>query len=159
MTPPSRRPSDLPTSLSPARRTAIRRRLLRWYDDHQRDLPWRSRAGDAYAQWVAEVMLQQTRVETVLRYYDRFLHRFPGLHALAAADHEEILKRWEGLGYYRRALHLHRAARLLHQRGSGVPSTAKELRRLPGIGEYTAASESRAQRVGSAGEVSGDCPV
>jgi len=85
-------------------------------------------------------MLQQTRVETVVRYYDRFLHRFPSLDALATAGHDEVLKRWEGLGYYRRVLHLHRAARILHLHGSGVPATAKELLRLPGVGEYTAAA-------------------
>lgn len=85
-------------------------------------------------------MLQQTRVETVVKYYERFLRRFPDLAALAGADHEDVLKHWEGLGYYRRILHLHRAAQIIHDRGGGIPSTAVELRALPGVGEYTAAA-------------------
>ena len=126
--------------IEPALRTRIRRKLLRWYDRNRRDLPWRHRAHDPYAQWVAEIMLQQTRVETVLAYYDRFLRRFPDIAALAVADHEDVVKRWEGLGYYRRILHLHRAAKLIHERGGGVPTSAAELQRLPGVGAYTAAA-------------------
>ncbi len=119
---------------------AIRRALLRWYDRARRDLPWRRRAGDAYAQWVAEIMLQQTRVETVRDYYERFLKRFPDVGALARAAQEEVLKAWEGLGYYRRVLHLHRAAQQLHACGQEVPRTFDALRKLPGIGDYTAAA-------------------
>ncbi len=112
---------------------------MAWYDRHRRDLPWRRRT-DAYGQWVAEVMLQQTRVETVRDYYERFLRRFPDLATLAQADHDEVLRYWQGLGYYRRALHLHRAARLLFQREEHVPDSFDELLRLPGIGDYTAAA-------------------
>jgi len=126
--------------LSVGRSERIRRRLLAWYDRHRRDLPWRRRSTDAYAQWVAEVMLQQTRVETVLTYYAPFLRRFPTLGALARAPLEDVLKPWEGLGYYRRAINLHRAAGQLRQDGRPIPSTAAELRKLPGIGTYTAAA-------------------
>lgn len=126
--------------LTTSRRLAIRRALLRWYDGHRRDLPWRRREGDAYAQWVAEIMLQQTRVETVLAYYERFLKRFPDVAALARAAPQEVLKAWEGLGYYRRVLHLHRAAQQLHERAQEVPQTFDALRALPGIGDYTAAA-------------------
>jgi len=81
--------------LTPTARAAIRRKLLRWYDRHKRDLPWRRRAEDPYAQWVAEVMLQQTRVETVIAYYEPFLRRFPTLRRLAEADHESRkVSRW-----------------------------------------------------------------
>jgi A/G-specific adenine glycosylase len=141
MTPPDRRHRPATWRvISPSLRSFIKRRLLRWYDRNQRDLPWRRRGGDPYAQWVAEIMLQQTRVETVLDYYERFLARFPGVETLARADHEKVLKHWEGLGYYRRALHLHQAARIVRDVGDGVPTTAEELRRLPGIGDYTAAA-------------------
>jgi A/G-specific adenine glycosylase len=128
---------SIPASL----RTSIRRRLLRWYDGHRRALPWRRRQSDPYAQWVAEIMLQQTRVDTVLPYYARFLKRFPAPRRLAAASHDAVLKQWEGLGYYRRALNLHRAAKVVRDRYDGVmPESARELRMLPGIGEYTAAA-------------------
>ncbi len=131
-----------PTSstIPPPHRAKFRKCLLRWYDRNRRDLPWRSRAGDPYAQWVAEIMLQQTRVETVVAYYDRFLRRFPDISSLASARHDEVLKHWEGLGYYRRALHMHRAAQALHKSGHDVPVSACRLRKLPGIGEYTAAA-------------------
>ncbi len=125
---------------TPTARAAIRRKLLRWYDRNNRDLPWRRRADDPYAQWLAEVMLQQTRVETVIKYYERFLRRFPTLRRLAEADHEDALKQWEGLGYYRRILHLHRAARMVCDRGGVIPDTVEGLRTLPGVGEYTAAA-------------------
>ncbi len=124
----------------PTAHAVIRRRLLRWYDLHRRDLPWRRRADDPYAQWVAEIMLQQTRVETVIEYYERFLRRFPTIGRLARAGHEEVLKHWEGLGYYRRILHLHRAARMVCDNGGVIPNNAEALRALPGVGEYTAAA-------------------
>lgn len=120
--------------------TAIRRKLLRWYDLFRRDLPWRRRADDPYAQWVAEIMLQQTRVETVIAYYERFLRRFPTTQRLARADHESVLKHWEGLGYYRRIFHLHRAAQMVCDNGGVIPDNAAALRALPGVGEYTAAA-------------------
>jgi len=114
--------------------------LLRWYAANRRDLPWRRRR-DPYAIWIAEVMLQQTRVETAIPYYERFLARFPTLNALAAAPLEEVLKAWEGLGYYARARHLHRAARILvEQFGGAFPRTLQEWRRLPGVGPYIAAA-------------------
>ncbi|RME41626.1 MAG: A/G-specific adenine glycosylase, partial [Planctomycetota bacterium] len=127
-------------TLPSALRARIRRALLRWYDRHARDLPWRRRRHDPYAQWVAEIMLQQTRVETVIRYYERFLRRFPDVNRLAAARHDTLLKYWEGLGYYRRALHMHEAARRIVKEGNGLPASAEAWRRLPGIGEYTAAA-------------------
>lgn len=113
--------------------------LLHWYAQNGRDLPWRRRK-DPYAIWVAEAMLQQTRVETVIPYYERFLSRFPTLADLAAAPLEEVLKAWEGLGYYARARHLHHAARILMERGGSFPRTLGEWRRLPGVGPYVAAA-------------------
>ncbi|MDW8065629.1 MAG: A/G-specific adenine glycosylase [Anaerolineae bacterium] len=118
----------------------ISENLLRWYAANHRDLPWRRRR-DPYAVWVAEIMLQQTRVETVIPYYERFLDRFPTLQDLAAASLEEVLKAWEGLGYYARARHLHRAARILiEERGGSFPQTLQGWRRLPGVGPYVAAA-------------------
>ncbi|MEK6799210.1 MAG: A/G-specific adenine glycosylase [Planctomycetota bacterium] len=130
----------LPGELSSTTFTAVRRKLLSWYDRRRRDLPWRRRAHDAYAQWVAEIMLQQTRVETVMHYYEPFLQRFPDVAALALADRSQVMKAWEGLGYYRRALHLHEAARVVHRRGGELPRRLDEWRELPGVGDYTAAA-------------------
>lgn len=114
--------------------------LLVWYERHRRDLPWR-RTKDPYAIWVAEIMLQQTRVDTVIAYYERFLSQFPTLESLAAAPLDNVLKSWEGLGYYARARNLHTAARRIVQESSGcLPQTPEDLRRLPGIGRYTAAA-------------------
>jgi A/G-specific adenine glycosylase len=112
--------------------------LLAWFDRHRRDLPWR-RTADPYRIWLSEVMLQQTRVETVLPYYDRFLVRFPTIEALAAAEVEEVLALWSGLGYYRRARQLHAAARKVAGLGS-FPRTLEGLLALPGVGAYTAAA-------------------
>jgi A/G-specific adenine glycosylase len=112
--------------------------LLTWYDRKRRDLPWRRR-DDAYSIWLSEVMLQQTRVDTVVPYYERFLERFPDVEALAAASEEEVLAAWSGLGYYRRARYLHAAARQISARGE-MPASAAQWRLLPGIGEYTAAA-------------------
>jgi A/G-specific adenine glycosylase len=114
--------------------------LLRWYGVHRRDLPWRH-SRDPYAIWVSEIMLQQTRVETVIPYYHRFLARFPSVRALSRAHETAVLAAWSGLGYYRRARHLHRAARLVVREHGGVlPNTLEGLRALPGIGAYTAAA-------------------
>jgi A/G-specific adenine glycosylase len=111
---------------------------LRWYDVTARDLPWR-KTRDPYAIWVAEVMLQQTRVDTVLHYYERFLARFPDVGALARASEDEVLALWSGLGYYRRARMLHRGAReLLARYGGQMPIDPRARRALPGIGRYTA---------------------
>ena len=127
-------------SLNPDRARRARRRLLAHYDRAARDLPWR-RTSDPYAIWISEVMLQQTRVETVRERWAAFLERFPDLHRLAAAREASVLKAWEGLGYYRRARALHRAARvLLNEHGGRLPEDAEALRRLPGFGAYTAAA-------------------
>ncbi|MZP31225.1 A/G-specific adenine glycosylase [Heliobacterium undosum] len=111
--------------------------LLHWYDANKRDLPWR-RTKDPYAIWVSEVMLQQTRVETVIPYYHTFLGRFPDPAALAAASEEVVLKGWEGLGYYSRARHLQAAARQIVERyGGQIPADPDRFRSLPGVGPYT----------------------
>lgn len=116
----------------------FRRDLLRWYRRHHRQLPWRA-TRDPYRIWVSEIMLQQTRVETVLPYYARWLRAFPTMHALARAKADRVLKQWEGLGYYSRARNLHRAAQTVVREYSGkLPRTAEGLRQLPGIGRYTA---------------------
>ncbi|MFO7246069.1 MAG: A/G-specific adenine glycosylase [Thermaerobacter sp.] len=114
--------------------------LLAWYRRCGRALPWRT-SPDPYAVLVSEFMLQQTRVDTVIPYFHRFLQRFPTLESLAAAPLEDVLAAWEGLGYYRRARHLHAAARAIVDRHGGrVPADPAELRRLPGVGPYTAAA-------------------
>ncbi len=118
--------------------TALRHDLLAWYRTHRRDLPWR-RTRDPYRIWISEVMLQQTQVATVIPYYQRFLASFPDLEALARADIQTVLKHWEGLGYYRRAHHLHQAARELVRSGKGrVPDQHLAFRALPGVGDYIA---------------------
>lgn len=111
--------------------------LLAWFDERARDLPWR-RTRDPYAIWVSEVMLQQTRVETVIPYFERFLARFPTLADLAAAEEQAVLAAFSGLGYYRRARLLHRGAREAHARHGEVPRDRAARRALPGIGDYTA---------------------
>ncbi len=122
-------------------RQAVRRRLLPWFARHQRDLPWRREPRQPYAVWVSEIMLQQTRVDTVIPYYQRFLERFPDVATLAAAPLQAVLKAWENLGYYSRARNLHRAARLLmRERNGQLPATPAELAALPGLGPYTAAA-------------------
>jgi A/G-specific adenine glycosylase len=114
--------------------------LLAWYADNARDLPWR-KGRDPYAIWVAEIMLQQTRVETVIPYYKRWMKRFPKVEDLAEASTDDVLLHWEGLGYYRRAHHLYKAATEVVSRYEGqVPRTMKALLSLPGIGDYTAAA-------------------
>ncbi|MFO8174857.1 MAG: A/G-specific adenine glycosylase [Longimicrobiales bacterium] len=116
----------------------IRHILLRAYDEGKRDLPWR-RETDPYRVWVSEVMLQQTRVETVIPYYRTWVTRFPDLESLAAAEEEDVLRAWKGLGYYSRARNLQRAARVVRERFNGkLPADGNDLRSLPGIGEYTA---------------------
>jgi A/G-specific adenine glycosylase len=116
----------------------IRRKLLGWYKKNKRDLPWR-RTRDPYAIWVAETMLQQTQVKTVLPYYKRFLQAFPTVDALAKAPLERVLRLWSGLGYYRRAENLKTAARrLVRDHGGKLPREYSQLRALAGIGDYTA---------------------
>jgi A/G-specific adenine glycosylase len=116
----------------------VRRALLRFYRRHRRDLPWR-RTRDPYAIWVSEIMLQQTQVVTVVPRYAEFLRRYPDVRALAMADEAKVCEAWAGLGYYRRARHLHQAACVVRDRYHGtMPTTAAELRTLPGVGRYTA---------------------
>jgi A/G-specific adenine glycosylase len=114
----------------------LRRRLLAWFDRHRRDLPWR-RDRNPYRIWVSEVMLQQTTVAAAAPYFERFLAAFPNLADLAAADEQDVLRLWEGLGYYRRARHLHRAARrLAAEHGGKLPDDPAVWRGLPGVGRY-----------------------
>lgn len=116
----------------------LRRCLIRWFDRAARDLPWR-RTSDPYAIWISEVMLQQTQVATVVTYFERFLATFPTIAALAAADRQDVLRAWEGLGYYRRAVQLHLAAKVIVERhGGALPRDRAVLARLPGVGPYTA---------------------
>jgi A/G-specific adenine glycosylase len=117
---------------------AMRRRLLSWYETHKRDLPWR-RTSDPYAVWLSEAMLQQTQVGTVIPYYNRFMQTLPNVKALDRAPLAKVLSLWSGLGYYRRAENLKKAARIVAARHGGeLPADARKLRALPGIGEYTA---------------------
>ena len=118
----------------------ISARLLAWFQEARRDLPWR-RTRDPYAIWVSEVMLQQTQVAAVIPYYERFMARFPTVESLATADLGEVLAMWQGLGYYGRARNLHAAARIVRdEMGGHLPREAEALRALPGIGEYIAAA-------------------
>lgn len=129
--------SDLPTL---RQRPALARALDDWYARGHRDLAWR-RTRDPYHIWVSEIMLQQTRVETVIPYYARFLARFPDVSALAAAELDDVLKLWEGLGYYARARNLHRAAGVVvAEHGGELPRDVDAVRRLPGVGRSTAGS-------------------
>jgi A/G-specific adenine glycosylase len=118
----------------------ITKSLLDWYRRSNRDLPWR-RTRDPWAIWVSEVMLQQTQVATVIPYYQRFLARFPDVAAAAAASLDDVLKHWEGLGYYARARNLHAAARrVVDEYGGEIPRDPDAFRKLPGVGEYIAAA-------------------
>jgi A/G-specific adenine glycosylase len=117
---------------------AMRRALRGWFGKHSRDLPWR-RDRDAYHVWLSEVMLQQTQVATVVPYFERFIARFPTVQTLAQADEADVLRLWEGLGYYRRARQMHAAAQVVCREFAGkFPRTVEELMHLPGIGRYTA---------------------
>ncbi len=126
------------TTLDAQWKQNFRRRLLAWYAKHARDLPWR-KSSNPYRIWVSEVMLQQTQVETVKAYFQRFMKAFPTVKKLAAADEQEVLRLWEGLGYYRRARGLHAAAKQIVAEHSGrFPRDVATLQTLPGIGRYTA---------------------
>jgi A/G-specific adenine glycosylase len=128
------------TNLPPAQLRTFQKRLLRWFRAHKRDLPWRA-SRDPYRIWVAEVMLQQTRIAAVMPYYDRFLKNLRDVESLASAPITKVLKLWSGLGYYRRARNLHRAAKeiVAHHEGK-FPRTLDQALELPGIGTYTAAA-------------------
>ncbi len=125
-------------TLLPTEAETLRARLLEWYHAGHRDLPWRH-TRDPYRIWLSETMLQQTRVDTVIPYYDKFLKQFPTVDHLAAAPEEEVLGLWAGLGYYSRARNLHRAAQAVMEKGGGkFPDSAEGLLQLPGVGRYTA---------------------
>jgi len=133
---PAKSPAQSPAQ--PAAIAALRRRVLAWYERERRDLPWR-RSRDPYAIWLSEIMLQQTRVEVVIPYYERFLERFPTVETLAMAPLDAVLKMWAGLGYYSRARNLHAAAHAIMDRHAGrFPTDPEAIRALPGIGRYTA---------------------
>ena len=126
--------------LSAAEKRSFRRNLLSWYDRERRDLPWR-RDHDPYRVWISEIMLQQTRVAAVIEHYQAFLKKFPTVKKLAAAREASVLAVWSGLGYYRRARMMHRAAKEIVTKHDGeFPQTSAGLRELPGIGRYTAAA-------------------
>jgi A/G-specific adenine glycosylase len=129
--------SDGPEAVPPDLRRWVARRLRAWFARHRRDLPWRHDR-DPYRIWVSEVMLQQTQVATVVPYFERFVRAFPTVADLAAADEQQVLRLWEGLGYYRRARDLHRAARtIVAEHGGAFPSEPGAAGRLPGLGRYT----------------------
>lgn len=126
----------------PATIGAVQRRLINWYKCHGRDLPWR-RTRDPYAILVSEVMLQQTQVQRVKLYYDKFLQKYPTAEKLAAAEEPQVREAWEGLGYYARARNLHKTTRHIVDRKKGkFPRKAEELTKLPGVGPYTAGAVS-----------------
>jgi A/G-specific adenine glycosylase len=130
----------MPIHLQPRALRTFQSRLLAWFRAHRRELPWRA-SRDPYRIWVAEIMLQQTRIAAVIPYYDRFLRRFPDVRALARARQSEVLKFWSGLGYYSRARNLHAAAKtIVAQHDCEFPRDVKAALNLPGIGHYTAAA-------------------
>ena len=116
----------------------IQQNLLHWFDKNKRDLPWR-KTKDPYKIWVSEIMLQQTRVDTVIAYYNRFIESFPTVEDLAAADEQDVLKHWQGLGYYSRARNLHKGAQMVREQfGGEFPKEPDKVKKIPGIGPYTA---------------------
>lgn len=116
----------------------IREPIIKWYQQNKRDLPWRKEKNPYYI-WISEIMLQQTRIEAVMGYYERFLESLPTIQDLAEVDEEKLLKLWEGLGYYNRARNLKKTAQIIQEKYDGeMPKHYEELLELPGIGEYTA---------------------
>ena len=130
-------PKSTPTTRKPPSAQRFTRALLAWYRKSARDLPWR-RTRDPYEVIVSEFMLQQTQVSRVLEYYPRFLKRFPTVYKLAAAKPRVVMEAWEGLGYYARARNLHETAKAISAAGGRWPDAPAELRKLPGVGRYTA---------------------
>jgi A/G-specific adenine glycosylase len=133
----------MPLERRPKQRVQVpAKTLLAWYDAHRRVLPWRApkgRRADPYRVWLSEIMLQQTTVQAVARYYREFTQRWPTVQALAAASLDDVLTAWSGLGYYARARNLHRAAKIVvDEFGGAFPASAERLRQLPGVGQYTA---------------------
>jgi A/G-specific adenine glycosylase len=129
---------SLPTVTSPENSAVFRRSLLRWYRRHGRDLPWR-RTHEPYAVLVSEFMLQQTQVATVIPYYHKWLRRFPDFASVARASENDVLRAWQGLGYYARARNLHATAQaVMNRHGGNFPRRIDQIRQLPGIGKYTA---------------------
>lgn len=123
----------------PEKGTQFAEKLLTWYDENKRDLPWRRRAADPYAVWVSEIMLQQTTVAAVIPFYERWMARFPTVQSLADAPLDDVLKLWAGLGYYARARNLHKGAQTVIEKFGGlIPSDLPTILTLPGIGRYTA---------------------
>src|SRR5688572_27363080 len=115
-------------------------KLVEWYKIHKRDLPWRE-TQDPYKVWLSEIILQQTRVTQGMPYYFKFIEKFPTVHALAAAAEQDVLRLWQGLGYYTRARNLHKCAKVIVEYHQGIfPDNYNSLLKLPGIGEYTAAA-------------------
>jgi A/G-specific adenine glycosylase len=130
----------IPNLLSIPEQSQFRKNILRWYNAHRRDLPWRE-SRDPYRVWLSEIMLQQTRVAAVIEHYQEFLRRFPTVQKLATAREASVLAAWSGLGYYRRARMLHAAAKVIvREHGGKFPASEAGLRELPGIGRYTAAA-------------------
>lgn len=126
-------------SLYPVTET-MTRHLMDWFNQHQRSMPWRGEK-EPYKVWISEIMLNQTQVTTVIPYYNRWLSRFPNVQTLAAATEDEVLKLWEGLGYYSRARHLHQAAQqIMTKRNGMLPNSYQEWLTLPGVGPYAAAA-------------------
>ena len=126
--------------MNPKEITLFRKNLLTWFETHRRQLPWRD-TDDPYRIWVSEVMLQQTQVKKVLEYYQKFVSRFPDVESLAEATLQDLLKTWEGLGYYARARNLHKAAQVVvRDLASEIPADYAVFRKLPGVGEYIAAA-------------------
>lgn len=120
----------------------IRKPIVEWYQENKRELPWRKEK-NPYHIWISEIMLQQTRIEAVKQYYERFLEQIPNIQALAEIEEEKLLKLWEGLGYYNRARNLKKSAQIIQEKYKGqMPKTYEELIQLPGIGEYTAGAIS-----------------
>jgi A/G-specific adenine glycosylase len=114
--------------------------IIQWYEMNKRDLPWRHTT-DPYRIWVSEVILQQTRVEQGLAYYHRFVERFPDIEALSNAEEDEVLKMWQGLGYYSRARNMHRSAKIIHHENQAkFPGSYEEIRRMHGVGDYSASA-------------------